>query len=104
MAKKFKPADKPVTAKQYYLYGALFIVAAVAAYFYLDNAEQQADGTVTLPVILFPVYDFLGKVGIAAVVAGFGLLSILAGFFDFRPSAAQQDAAAQLPATPDAGA
>lgn len=87
MAKTLKPADKPTTAKQYYLYGAVLIVAAVASYFYLDNAEQSGDGTVTLPVILFPVYDFLGKVGITVVVAVLGLLSILLGFRDSRPKA-----------------
>jgi hypothetical protein len=72
MKSKRQRGDKKETPAQYFLYGAFMLCCAVAAYFYIGNAEQTGH-SFTLPIILDPVYRLIGKWGIVGVVALLGV-------------------------------
>jgi hypothetical protein len=66
--------------------GAILMVASFAAYFYIGHAEQ-AGGTIVLPVLLMPVYNLLGKMGIVGVLFVVGAVTVARGAVKMRTSA-----------------
>lgn len=87
---------KETTPKQLVTGGFLLICLAVVAYFYIGHAEHT-DGSITLPVIIVPVYKLLGKWGIVGILAVGGILSLVMGVHDLRkkPPVATQPVPAQ---------
>jgi hypothetical protein len=75
MKSKRQRGEKKETPKQYFLGGVFLLCCAVAAYFYIGNAEQTGH-SFTLPIILDPVYRLIGKWGIVGVVALAGVVSL----------------------------
>lgn len=97
-----KDKKEETNPRQLITYGIILLLFAVGAYFYLHAAEQSG-GTVRMPVILIPVYEFLGTGGIVAVLAGLGLLSLGLAANDLRPSKrAASRATATAAALPEA--
>jgi hypothetical protein len=75
MKSNIQRGNKRETPAQYFLYGAFMLCCAVAAYFYIGNAEQTGH-SFTLPIILDPVYRLIGKWGIVGVAALAGVGSL----------------------------
>jgi hypothetical protein len=75
MNSKRQRGKKKETPTQYFVYGVFLLCCAVAAYFYIGNAEQTGH-SFTLPIILDPVYRLIGKWGIVGVAALAGVGSL----------------------------
>lgn len=94
MNKRKKQANKEETPAKSLLWGAFLLCGAVAAYFYIGNAEQTGH-SFTLPIILDPVYRLIGKWGIVGV-----LVLGAAGWFWSAISKMRQQARARVASEP----